>query len=401
MNLTPQGQHHRPDEHASLAQALDYYRQTISILKRGYEQERHRITVIQRHPLAQKLPREITSVDLAEYRDSRLSSIVPRTKKPVSGSSVRLELSLLSNFFDLARIEWGICGDNPVKNIRKPKPAPGRDRRITSREERQILRYAYAYENPELYNIIVVALGTAMRQSEILGLRWENIDLKNQIAHLPETKNGTKRDVPLSLKVRDQLISMNPKTVGKVFTYTPAGLKSVWRTMRLALSIEDLHFHDMRHEAISRLFELGTLDMMEISAISGHKSLAMLKRYTHLRARNLVAKLEGSRNKGRIWVLNQMVPYPASVKHNGASVTCRVLDFDDLSAEAADTPTALRLAQAALVQRLMQHIEAAIPIPAPDQYAEPIDQSLIVMVDPLNRQTQNTKFSEKYSRIPT
>ena len=90
---------------------------------------------------------------------------------------------------------------------------------------------------------------------------------------MPETKNGTKRDVPLSRKARDALIRMGVHTKGRVFRYTAEGLKSTWRFMLLKLGIEDLHFHDLRHHAITKLFQLGTLDMMEIAAISGHKSL--------------------------------------------------------------------------------------------------------------------------------
>lgn len=262
--------------------ALDLYRERVSILKKGYAQEKYRIEQIGRSFLGQKIVREVTSVDIATYRDQRLLEVNPRTKKPLSTATVRLEMSLLSNFFDIGRIEWGICDGNPVANVRKPKIPPGRDRRLTAREDRLILRYSHNHSNAELYSIVVLALETAMRQGEILNLQWENLNLKTRVAHLPETKNGTKRDVPLSLKAREALIRLGVKSNGKVFKYTPEGLKSTWRFMLRKLGIEDLHFHDLRHEAISRLFELGSLDMMEVAAISGHKSLAMLKRYTHL-----------------------------------------------------------------------------------------------------------------------
>lgn len=284
--------------------ALEHYRAQVSILKKGYEQEKYRIVQICRSFLGYKTVRDITSVDIATYRDRRLSEINPRTQRPLSPATVRLEMSLLSNFFDIARIEWGWCDGNPVTNVRKPKTPPGRDRRLTPREERMILRYAHSHSNPELYSIIVLALETAMRQGEILQLRWERLNLKTRIAHLPETKNGSKRDVPLSIRARDALVRLGTKSTGPVFAYTNHGIKSTWRFMLQKLRIEDLHFHDMRHEAVSRLFELGTLDMMEIAAISGHKSLSMLKRYTHLKAQRLVSKLEGNRSKGRQHILD-------------------------------------------------------------------------------------------------
>lgn len=228
-----------------LRDGLERYRSQVSILKKGYAQEKYRIDQICRSFLGDKVTRDVTSVDIATYRDLRLQAINPQTKKPLSPSTVRLEMSLLSNFFDIGRIEWGICGDNPVKNVRKPTPPPGRERRLTAREERQILRYCHNHQNQSLYSIVVIALETAMRQGEILNLHWEHINLKSRIAHLPKTKNGAKRDVPLSVKARDALIRLGVQTRGKVFGYSAEGLKSTWRFMLIKLGIENLHFHDL------------------------------------------------------------------------------------------------------------------------------------------------------------
>lgn len=299
----------------TLRDALHEYRVRVSIHKKGYAQECYRIERIASSSLCAegRLTRDVTSVEIAEYRDCRLLDLNPRTGQTISPATVRLELSLLSNLFEIGRIEWGICDDNPVLKVRKPKSPPGRERRLTPREDRQILKFAFNQTNPELYSIIVLAVETAMRQGEILNLTWDNIKLKPGIAILPDTKNGTRRDVPLSLKAREALIRLGVRESGRVFSYTSAGLKSTWRYMLQRLGIEDLHFHDLRHEAISRLFELGTLDMMEVAAISGHKSLSMLKRYTHLKAQRLVKKLEGGRSKGRQVILTNLVPYPALV----------------------------------------------------------------------------------------
>jgi integrase len=294
--------------------ALTRYRNTVSIIKKGYEQEKYRIDQISRSFIGSKTVREITSVDIATYRDARLQTINPRTQQVLSTSTVRLELSLLSNFFDIARIEWGFCDVNPVANVRKPKPPRGRDRTLTPREERRILRYCFAHSNIEFYSIVIIALETAMRQGEIIGLLWENINLKVRIAHLPETKNGSKRDVPLSIKARDAFIRLGAKSSGQVFAYTSNGIKSTWRFMVKKLEIENLHFHDLRHTAVTALFSLGTLDMMEVAAISGHRSLSMLKRYTHLKGQSLVRKLEGNKHKGKQVVLNHFIPYPAIVE---------------------------------------------------------------------------------------
>lgn len=366
-----------------LSETLEKYLLSVSIQKKGYEQEKFRIKQIKNSFLGSMLTSEIKSVDIASYRDARLDSLNAKTQKKISPATVKLELSLLSNVFDIARIEWGHCTDNPVKNVRKPKTPPGRDRRVTAREERQILRYCHAHTNVEIYSIVSFALETAMRQSEILNLRWENVNLSSRIASLPETKNGTKRDVPLSLHARDMLTRLTPKSSGRIFSYTANGLKSTWRFMLQRLEIDDLHFHDLRHEAISRLFEKGTLDMMEIAAISGHKSLSMLKRYTHLKASHLVKKMEMPKNKAKAALLSKLIPYPAIVKVEKNRVVVRMLDFENLEVDGCDLKSAIPLAQDKLLRHLMNEIKGSRNIPRPDQYLEPVPAEQLVMIDPL------------------
>ncbi len=367
----------------TVKQALEQYRERISILKKGYEQEKYRIQQIARSFLGRKTVRKVSSVDIATYRDQRLQTINKRTQKPISAATVRLELSLLSNFFDIARIEWGLCEDNPVKNVRKPKPAPGRDRTLTPREERQILRYCFAHSNPEFYSIVVLALETAMRQGEVLGLRWEHINLKTRIAHLPETKNGSKRDVPLSIKARDALIRLGVKSNGPVFRFTSNGIKSTWRFMIKKLGIENLHFHDLRHTAVTNLFQLGTLDMMEVAAISGHKSLSMLKRYVHLKSQRLVRKLEGNKHKGKQVVLDYLIPYPAMVSQQENKYQVKLLDFDHLVAHGLCRDSAIQSAQDALLRHILKSMRNSEMLPPPDQYLDDVDEKTVIMIDPM------------------
>lgn len=367
----------------TVKQALEQYRERVSILKKGYEQEKYRIQQIARSFLGRKTVRKVSSVDVATYRDQRLQTINQRTQKPISAATVRLELSLLSNFFDIARIEWGLCDANPVANVRKPKPPPGRDRRLTPREERLILRYCFGHSNQEFYSIVILALETAMRQGEILGLRWENLNLKTRIAHLPETKNGTKRDVALSIKARDALIRLGVKSNGPVFQYTSNGIKSTWRFMIQKLGIENLHFHDLRHEAVSKLFELGTLDMIEVASISGHKSLSMLKRYTHLKAGKLVRKLEGNRHKGKQAILDHLIPYPAMVSMHENKYLVRLLDFDHLVANGPSMDLAIQSAQDTLLRYILRSMRESEALPQPDQYLDAVDERSIIMIDPM------------------
>ena len=227
-----------PNSRPTLARAIDAYRVRVSILKKGFAQEVFRLQQLQRSSLGPLVLDDVTSVDIASYRDNRLAEFNLKTSTPISPATVRLELSLLSNLFEVARIEWGYCtGTNPCRDVRKPKAPPGRVRRLTPREDRQILRYAHACANREFYSIIVLALETSMRQGEILNLEWEHVNLRSRIVHLPETKNGSPRDVPLTTDAVDAFMRLGVRAFGSVFSYTSPGIKSTWRYMLQRLSL--------------------------------------------------------------------------------------------------------------------------------------------------------------------
>lgn len=176
---------------------------------------------------------------------------------------------------------------NPVSNVRKPKLPGGRERRLEKGEEDKLLEKARFPLNA----MIILALETAMRQGEILSLHWENIDLKKRIAKLPDTKNGSERIIPLSNRALSVFNELPRQISGRVFPKISASLVSHnFSDLCEDAKIENLRFHDLRHEATSRLFEHG-LDIMEVASITGHKTLHMLKRYTHLRAEDIAEKL--------------------------------------------------------------------------------------------------------------
>ncbi|ECJ2223073.1 site-specific integrase [Salmonella enterica] len=362
----------------SLSRALDRYLDTVSVHKRGYQQEFWRVGVIKRHPVTQKMMDEVTTVDIAAYRDDRLAQVTPRTGKPISGDTVRLELALLSSLYNLAKVEWGTCRANPVEAVRKPKASPGRDRRLTSSEERRLSRYFQA-RSAELYIIFHLALETGMRQGEILSLRWEHIDLQHGVAHLPVTKNGSVRDVPLSRRARQLLQQLPVQLSGTVFHYKSSGFKSAWRVALQSLKIENLHFHDLRHEAISRLFELGTLNVMEVAAISGHKSLNMLKRYTHLRAYQLVSKLDVRRRQSQK-IATYFVPYPAEMEDTADGFRVHLHDFEGLSVSGHTREAAVDAASVVLLRRLATAAQHGERVPRPGDL--PLHAG--VMINPLS-----------------
>ncbi|WCG83919.1 site-specific integrase [Pectobacterium sp. A5351] len=365
-----------------LSKALDKYFSTVSRHKRGQLQEFYRINVIKRSRLANRNMDEISSIDIAEYRDNRLSEFNARTQKPISANTVRLELALLSALYNLAKVEWGTCSINPVENVRKPTVSSGRTRRLTTQEERQLTRY-FKDKNPELLAIFHIALETGMRQGEILSLRWEYTDLRLGVAHLPLTKNGTSRDVPLSSKARQILCGLGERPHhenGYIFSYTSSGFKSAWRVALKVLAIDDLHFHDLRHEAISRFFELGTLNVMEVAAISGHKSMNMLKRYTHLRATHLVSKLDAHKKQAKK-LASIFVPYPADIDVDDTTVTLKFSDLDNLSVTASTHDDALKIASVELLR--FQAIAAKNGKRLPPPGAIPVNSIDRVLISPL------------------
>lgn len=271
----------REAERTTLREAFERYLREITPEKKGARGEKQRIRQWLRHPLADRPLASIRGVDLATYRDERL--------KVVGASTVRNELVPLSHLYTVARKDWGMEGlVNPVANIRRPQLPRGRDRRLMPGEEEALLSHA-SYPVREA---IILAIETAMRAGEIRSLRWEYVNLTTRIAVLVDTKNGDQRRVPLSTRAAETLRSMPRTLTGRVFPLWPSSsaMSHGFRLVVQHAGIENLRFHDLRHEATSRLFELG-LGIAEVSAITGHKTMAMLSRYTHLRAEDLVRKL--------------------------------------------------------------------------------------------------------------
>ena len=290
----------RADSHRlKLSVALDRYLSEVSPTKRATTsaRERRRAKILHAH-LGDYSLTALTPDVVAKYRDMR-------SKAGQSASSIRLELSLLSHLFTIAIREWrlGIVY-NPVGLVRKPTPPPGRDRRLRKHEERQMFEACDAHSNPMLGWIVRVALYTGMRQSEIQSLTISQVDLVRRTALLKDTKNGSPRLVPLTrlaVKALRAAIKnpLRPKDTDLIF-FGEVGrdgqrrgyeFKPAWFDAMRRAEVRGFRFHDLRHEAVSRLVEAGLGDQ-EVAAISGHKSMQMLRRYTHLRAEDLVAKLD-------------------------------------------------------------------------------------------------------------
>ena len=299
-----------PAERLTFEKAMQRYLSDVTPTKRPFTQngERRRslplIEFFGKYSLA-----AITAELVAQYRDKRLAGEDRKSKdgKPVprAGNTVRLELALLGHLFTVAVKEWGLgLAYNPVLNVRRPAPGAGRNRRLDAAEEAKLLKAVDKHSNPMLHWIVRIALETGMRSSEITTLRRNQVDLERRVVRLLETKNTSPRTVPLSANATalfrealnnpvrpidtDFVFFGEPGKDGKRRPYT---FNKVWLDIKRSVGCADFRFHDLRHEAVSRFVEAGLSDQ-EVSAISGHKSMQMLKHYTHLRAEDLVGRLD-------------------------------------------------------------------------------------------------------------
>jgi integrase len=282
-----------------LRDALNRYQREVSAVKKSTTSraEVHRAKALIGELGSYSLA-AITPELVAGYRDTRLAL----GKSP---STVRLELSLLSHLFTIAIKEWRLgLVYNPVANIRKPAPAQGRDRRLAADEEELLLKACDGHSNPMLGWIARIALHTGMRAGEIKSLRRDQVDLERRVVRLSDTKNGSARTVPLTREATRVFRAaldheIRPKDTQLIFwgepgrdrVRRPYEFRPAWHRTIKAAGLEGFRFHDLRHEAVSRLVEAGLGDQ-EVAAISGHKSMQMLRRYTHLRAEDLVSRLD-------------------------------------------------------------------------------------------------------------
>lgn len=263
----------REAEKTTLKECLERYQREVSSTKKGFHKERSVIARWLRSGLEARAMSSIRGMDIAGYRDARL--------KQVSAHTVGNELILLSHLFNVARREWGMEGlQNPVASVRRPKRPRARDRRLKPGEEDQLLAAAA----PNLRRAIILALETGMRLSELTRLQPADLDLTARVASLRDTKNGESRRVPLSPRA---ISVLQEGLIG----CTSSNITHSFAKLSQSLGIEGLRFHDLRHEATSRLFERG-LNPIEVASITGHKGFAMLQRYTHLKASDLARRLD-------------------------------------------------------------------------------------------------------------
>ncbi|MFM0217787.1 integrase [Paraburkholderia caledonica] len=320
-------------EATTLYEALSRYETEVVPTKKGAAQEESVLRACKTEDIAKRPLAAIRSADVARLRDRWLTNYKPAT--------VLRRLAVLSHVFSIARKEWGMESlSNPVELVRKPQPNNARTRRIAAgdpaseasvtndletdrgAQDGELERVVAASGSALLPHIIWLAVETAMRRGEIAAMQWEHVDLKRRVAHLPATKNGSARDVPLSSRavallqsLRDAANKLDEKydagekaEIRRVFdirsdAITRAFERAVTRARKLyvdecnaarqrpdAKFLTDLRFHDLRHEATSRLASI--FPMHELTKITGHRDPRMLMRYYHPRAEDLAKRLE-------------------------------------------------------------------------------------------------------------
>lgn len=320
-------------ERTTLGQIIDRYINEVTPLHRGEISEALRLKAMRRHPLASRFLASLTSTDFAKYRDERLKGTPD--KKPVKPATVHRELGLFQQVIDQARREWEISlPENPLRLVSRPKFQNARDRRFEASEEKYLLatlesggrdedgQFVEGTRNPWVAPVVKLAIETAMRQGELISLAWDNINLDVATAHLPKTKNGTARTVPLSVKAVAILQALvrarkdyekdcekaGTKPDPRVFFITQNALKIAWQRSLVRARkdyekdcekagtrpdpgfLQNITFHTLRHEATSRLAEKLS-NILELASVTGHHDLQMLKRYYHPRAEDLALKL--------------------------------------------------------------------------------------------------------------
>jgi len=229
---------------------------------------------------------DVTPAIIGEHRDKLLHGITYRGTKRSNATVVRY-LAALSHCYSIAANEWGWIENSPMRKVRKPTEPKGRVRFLSEEERPRLLEKCKESSNPYLYPMVVLALSTGMRHGEIVGLTWDVVDFHRKMVVLLETKNGERRAAPLTGLAHQLLKAVHENKKGDsalVFPglgTKPVNIRLAWEEAVKAAKIENFRFHDLRHSAASYLAMNGAT-LAELAEVLGHKTLAMVKRYSHL-----------------------------------------------------------------------------------------------------------------------
>ena len=275
-------------EKYTLSELLDRYKSEVLPRKRDIKQTGQ--LEWWRSQLGDYKLKDLTPSLIASLRDKLTKEQSDKTGRIRTCATVNRYLALLSHACTIAIKEWQWMAVNPVIQISKPREAQGRTRFLSDEERERLLVACRSSESVHLFTIVTLALSTGMRRGEILGLSWENVDLQNRRITLTRTKNGERRVVPLVGKafelIKNLYLKLEPEGKDLVFPspnnpMQPISIRTAWETAIKRGKIENFRFHDLRHSTASYLAMNGA-SLLEIADILGHKTLQMVKRYSHL-----------------------------------------------------------------------------------------------------------------------
>jgi len=273
--------------------AANYYIKTHTIHKRNYKSETYIINALIRY----WGEIEVCHIDVPKVLTIR-DELLARQR---SGDTINKYFNAISKIIQMLQNEWSLPLNNPIKGIKRMPANPGRTKRINGLIEKTLIQAAQNTSPRLLRHILELSLETGMRRSELMGLNWIDIDLEKRRIYLHVTKNGEPRQVPLTQKAVAILKEIPKDNPNKVYPVSLCWLRRHFEKVRERAKedwqhsgenpFKDFRYHDLRHEALSRLSDAG-LNVIELAHISGHKTLSMLKRYTHPSHEAIFAKLD-------------------------------------------------------------------------------------------------------------
>jgi integrase len=270
-----------------LRRVIELYSRQYTDKKRGWRQEMNRVKAWLRDPL--------TELPIAKIRSRNISAwIKEQEARGLAPSTIKNALQIISQAYRYAATELGFDGlVNPARGVRMPAAREGRDRRLEPGELERLNEACLELGFAQLAAVIEFAVATAMRRGEILALQWRDVRANSVLVR--RSKTGRQRAVALSPAAKralEEVRGLDPDDVFPEFAARGGDrlLERQWYKVLPGASIERLHFHDLRHEGISRLFEKGLI-LPEVMQMSGHTTPAMLMRYTHLHVDPIAAKL--------------------------------------------------------------------------------------------------------------
>ncbi len=238
--------------------------------KLSYERDERSVALL-REEFGGQLLESITPLDIEKYKIKR--------RKKVGPATVNKELACFKTMFSKAMV-WGLAADNPVKKVSFYREPPGRVRYLTQEEINRLLDESADHLRP----VLVVALYTGMRKSEILRLTWNDIDLDQRVIYVRNSKNGMAREIPISDELLSTLSSL-PKSGGAVFRHADGSavnsIRTAFDNAVKRAQIEEFSFHDLRHTFASHLVMHG-VELVTVKELLGHKTIQMTLRYAHL-----------------------------------------------------------------------------------------------------------------------